>query len=212
MSEHAPVYLIDDDSSFLVAQSRMLRLAGLEVLSFASARQFLSEVSTHSRGCVVTDLLMPEMNGLELQRELTHKGVALPVVFLSAYGRIPDSVCAMRAGAMDFIEKRATHGDLLEAIQRALQRDAAEHGDRVKCVELRARFARLTRREREVVQHVLRGRLNKQIAATLGITTRTVKLHRTAIRAKFGIRSAVELATLAHDAQLFEAIPDSRQH
>jgi FixJ family two-component response regulator len=212
MNEHGPVYLVDDDSSFLTAQSRMLRLAGHEVLSFTSARRFLSEVAPQSRGCVVTDLLMPEMNGLELQRELTNRGVALPVVFLSAYGRIPDSVCAMRAGAVDFIEKRATHGELLEAIQRALQRDAAEQGDRVKLVELRAKFARLTRREREVVQHVLSGRLNKQIAATLGITTRTVKLHRTAIRAKFGIRSAVELATLAYGARLFESIPDSRGH
>jgi len=207
MSESAAVFLVDDDELFLAAQARTLRAARLQVWTFSSGGDLLSHVSPQSLGCVVTDLSLSDMTGLELQRELANRGVTLPVIFLTAYGTICASVCAMRAGAADFLEKRNAHRDLLDAIRDAVDRDATAHDERVKVDDLRRKFASLTPREREVVQQVLDGRLNKQIAATLGITTRTVKLHRTSIRAKVGIRSAVQLATLARDARLFDSGP-----
>ena len=199
MSATATVYLVDDDPSFLVAQSRMLRAAGLPVSSFDSAARLLACITPVDRGCVVTDLSMPEMSGLELQSALAAAGAVMPIVFLTGRADIPSSVLAMREGAVDFLEKTADQDALLGAIRRALASDAEMHETRRQAVEIRQRFSRLTPREREVLQHVVTGSMNKQIAARLDIHERTVKLHRTSITVKLGVHSAALLAVMARD-------------
>lgn len=189
------VRVVDDDGSYARALSRLLTARGYQVTSYASGAELLAQLSSEPRGCVVMDLDMPGMDGLELQSELARRGVRLPVVFLTGAADIPSSVSAMRGGAVDFLEKRAPSEQLTAAVERALASDREQR-------EVRERFAGLTERELEVLRHVLRGRMNKQIAADLGIHERTVKLHRTAVTSKVGVRSVAELATLARDAGL----------
>jgi two-component system response regulator FixJ len=197
MSEPTPiVHVVDDDPSFLVAVARMLRASGFVVKTFASAAEFLAQPELDVPGCVLTDLQMPRVSGLDLQEALAKAGHRMPVVFITGRGDIPTSVHAMRQGAEDFLTKRAPKPELLEAVNRALVRDARERAERARVQRLRARFEVLTEREREVLQHVLRGQLNKQIAADLGIHERTVKLHRTAITTKLGVSSVAELTKL----------------
>ena len=200
----AVVHLVDDDSSFLPAAARLLRARGFPVQAFTSAAALLAQVSPETRGCVVADLHMPGASGLDLQDALARSGLALPVVFLTGQGDIASTVRAMRCGAEDFLEKRCAEGRLVEAVQRALARDAAEHAERARIQALRSAFDALTGREREVLTHVVRGRMNKQIAADLGIHERTVKLHRTAITTKLKVHSAVDLALLAQAAGLLD--------
>jgi two-component system response regulator FixJ len=197
MSEPTPiVHVVDDDPSFLVAVARMLRASGFVVKTFASAAEFLAQPELDVPGCVLTDLQMPRVSGLDLQEALAKAGHRMPVVFITGRGDIPTSVHAMRQGAEDFLTKRAPKPELLEAVNRALVRDARERAERARVQRLSARFEALTKREREVLQHVLRGQLNKQIAADLGIHERTVKLHRTAIMTKLGVSSVAELTKL----------------
>ena len=200
MSETAVVHLVDDDDSYLRATARMLTSQGYRTATFPSAARLLGALSPDSRGCVVADLSMPEMDGLELQSTLARSGVRLPLLFLSGHGDIPSTVRAMKGGAVDFLEKHASREQLVTAIRRALARDSVEHEERERVAVLRRRFDGLSRRELEVLREVLRGQMNKQIAATLGISERTVKLHRTSIKAKIGVSSAARLATLARDA------------
>ena len=195
MSGEAVVHVVDDDASFARSLARLLGARGFPVESFASGTELLGRVSDDTRGCVVMDLNMPGLNGLELQAELASRGVLLPVVFLTGAADIPSSVRAMQRGAVDFLEKRAPQEQLIAAVERALEADRARS-------ELRQRFASLTEREREVLREVIRGRMNKQIAADLGIHERTVKLHRTAITTKVGVRSVAELTILAREAGL----------
>jgi two-component system, LuxR family, response regulator FixJ len=196
------VHVVDDDTSFARAVTRMLTGHGFSVQAFVSGAELLARVSGDTRGCVVMDLNMPQVNGLELQDTLAGKGVLLPVIFLTGGADIPSSVRAMRQGAIDFLEKDAPQDELVAAVKRALDSDEQAAGARAERDALQGRFARLSGRELEVLRHVVRGRLNKQIAADLGIHERTVKLHRSAITAKLGVRSAAELATLARDAGL----------
>jgi len=198
----ATVHLVDDDPSFLTALSRLIRAAGFPVAVYESATDLLAHISPATRGCVVADLDMPGVSGLELQALLTERGIAMPVVFLTGHGDIPSSVRAMRSGAVDFLEKRTPRERLLEAIAHALSQDAEAQLVRTRLEEHRRRFAALTEREREVLELVVRGKMNKQIAATLGIHERTVKLHRTAITSKLGVHSVAQLAVLANEARL----------
>jgi FixJ family two-component response regulator len=191
------VYVVDDDPSHLNSISRLLRALGIAVRSFSSAADFLLHRSTEVPGCVVADLQMPGMNGIELQEELARSENPLPVVFLTGHGDIPSSVKAMRGGAEDFLTKGAPKEELITAIGRALARDTRERAARDLHRELQRRFAQLTRREHEVLAHVLRGRLNKQIAADLRIDERSVKRHRTSLMAKLQARSVAQLAQLA---------------
>ena len=193
MSVERVVHVVDDDGSFARAVTRLLSAHGFQVRAFGSGAELLAQISHDTRGCVVTDLNMPQQSGLDLQHSLASKGVALPVIFLTGNGDIPSSVRAMREGAVDFLEKHAPMEELVAAVRRALEADQAKS-------KLRERFAQLTGREVQVLRQVVRGRMNKQIAADLGIHERTVKLHRTAITAKVGVRSAAELATLAREA------------
>ena len=203
-SQNGTVYIVDDDESFLKSVSRFLRAAGHSVQAFASAKQFLDRLSPEMRGCVLADLHMPGVNGLELQEALAQSANPLPVVFLSAQGDIPTTVQAMRRGAEDFLTKLSPKEKLLDAVSRALVRGAQERQDRARLLELRARFDALTPREIEVLQHVVRGRMNKQIAEDLGIHERTVKLHRTNLTRALQVQSVAELTRLAGEAGLLK--------
>ena len=190
------VRIVDDDASFLAAIARMLRASGFATKTFASAADFLARPELEVPGCVLVDLQMPGLSGLDVQEALAGLGHALPVVFVTGHGDIPTSVQAMRRGAEDFLTKRAPKEDLLDAVRRALERDARGRAERMRLETLRARLAVLTPREREVLRHVVQGRQNKQIACDLGIHERTVKLHRTAITTKLDVHSAAELTRL----------------
>jgi two-component system response regulator FixJ len=203
------VRIVDDDPSFLTATSRLLRASGFAVKTFSSASEFLAHVDTDTPGCVVADLQMPGMNGLDLQSALARSRHPVPILFLTGHGDIPSSVVAMRFGAEDFLEKRAPKEKLLDAVRRALTRDAQEREERTRQWELRARFDMLTKREFEVLAHVVQGKLNKQIAGDLGIHERTVKLHRTAITTKLRVQSVAELTRLTDEAGIFNASAES---
>ena len=207
MSTTVPiVHVVDDDASFLAAISRLLRASGFSVKTYSSAHEFLAQCNADVPGCVLADLQMPQMSGLELQSALAKTPNPLPILFLTGHGDIPSSVRAMRDGAEDFLEKRASKEKLLDAVTRALARDSREREARDRQRQLRMRFDTLTDREREVLSHVVRGQLNKQIAGDLGIHERTVKLHRTAIAMKLNVHSVAELTRLTQEAGIF---PDS---
>jgi two-component system response regulator FixJ len=204
MSAQAPtVFVVDDDASFLAAVSRLLRATGHAVKTFSSAAEFLQCLPAAGAGCVVADLQMPGMSGLDLQAALARTNHPLPVLFLTGHGDIPTSVRAMRQGAEDFLSKRAPKEELLDAVQRALARDACERAKRTRLEALRAPFAALTPREREVLAHVLTGQLNKQIAGDLRIDERSVKRHRTSFMIKLQVQSVAELTRLVQDAGLW---------
>jgi FixJ family two-component response regulator len=184
---------VDDDASFLTAVARMLRASGFAVKTFDSAAAFLDRPELDVPGCVLADLQMPGLSGLDLQEALAKEGHRLPVIFLTGHGDIPTTVQAMRRGAEDFLTKRAPKADLIDAVKRAIDRDALERAGRARLEALHMRFSALTPREREVLQHVVQGKLNKQIAYDLGIHERTVKLHRTAIKTKLNVDSTAEI-------------------
>jgi FixJ family two-component response regulator len=210
MSTKATVHLVDDDLEFLAATSRLVRRGGFDVATHPSVEHLLRHVSPDTRGCVIADLVMPDVNGLELPALLTKSGVTMPVVFLTGQGDIPSSVQAMRGGAVDFLEKLAPGQQLLAAIARALESDAEAHNSRRRLEERRNRFATLTARERTVLALVVRGDRNKQIAAYLGVSERTVKLHRAAITTKLDVHSVAQLVILASEAHLEPGAPASQ--
>jgi len=201
MNETKPtVYVVDDDKSFLAAISRLLRATNFYVRTFASAGEFLAYRDPDAPGCVLADLQMPGMNGLELQSALLQTSNPLPILFLTGNGDIPSTVQAIQSGAEDFLEKCAPKEKLIDAVNRALARNSRERTARDRQHELRERFRRLSERELEVLSHVVLGQLNKQIASDLGIHERTVKLHRTAITTKLRVQSVAELTRLTQEA------------
>lgn len=201
MSTNKPtVFAVDDDASFLKSLVRLLQASGYSVETAVSAEQFLAQRPPEAHGCVLADLRMPGMSGIELQDALAKSGTPLPVVFLTGHGDVPTSVKAMRHGAEDFLMKTAPKKDLIAAVERALARDARDREARLRQRELHGWFDKLTPRESEVLSHVLAGQLNKQIAADLGIDERSVKRHRTSFMGKIGVQSVAELAQLAAEA------------
>jgi FixJ family two-component response regulator len=198
------VYLIDDDASHLRAAARLLRLPGFEVIAYKSAAGFLAGLTPDTAGCIVTDLRMPDIDGVELQRRLGDRNSPLPVVFLTGHGDIPASVHAMRHGAEDFLTKDAPKEDLIHAVNRAFARNARERKEHARLSELQSRLAELTPREHEVMRHVVQGKMNKQIAADLDIGERTVKLHRTAVKKKLDVSSTTELTAIWMQVQDIE--------
>jgi FixJ family two-component response regulator len=194
------IFVVDDDANFRNAISRLLRAGGYAVQTSNSAAEFLQSARTNGPGCVLLDLQMPGPSGLDLQSALARSENPLPIIFLTGYGDIPTSVYAMRAGADDFLTKPVKKEILFPAIDRALARDAQEREQRARRRELRARFDTLTPREREVLTHVLRGQLNKQIAGGLDASERTIKAHRANLMAKLQVQSVAELLHLAHEA------------
>jgi FixJ family two-component response regulator len=207
MSTVGIVYVVDDDTSYRTAQTSMLTAAGLSVRSYASGTDLLVHLSGNAAseraGCVLADLCMPVIDGLQLQEACSEAGVVLPFVFLTGHGDVPSAVSAMRHGAVDFLDKCAPQHALLGSLERAIERNAQTRSMNARRERLEHRFAALTAREVEVLGHVVRGRMNKQIAAALGIHERTVKLHRNAITTKLGVRSVAELTTLSRQAGLF---------
>jgi RNA polymerase sigma factor (sigma-70 family) len=190
------VFVVDDDAAIRKAVSRLLRSAGIAAAVFASPREFLAQYDPNTPGCLVLDIAMPEFNGLQLQTALGEKGSILPIIFLSGHGDVSKSVQAMKYGAFDFLTKPVKDKDLLPAIRTAIERDAVVRREHAKLSEIRAVLDTLTPREREVLEHVVAGKLNKQIADDLGITEATVKMHRARVMAKMKVQSVAELARL----------------
>jgi FixJ family two-component response regulator len=196
------IYLIDDDPSARQGLARLIRAAGHTVTPFTSAREFLDAGPPAGPGCLVLDVRMPEVSGLELQERLAREECPRPIIFITGHGDIPMSVQAMKQGAVDFLPKPVDRAQLLAAVQLALEKDTAarrQHGERQNT---RRRFGQLTEREREVMQLVIRGWLNKQIAAELGIAEPTVKIHRGRVMDKLGVASVAELILLVQQAGL----------
>ncbi len=200
-SDEPVVYIVDDDDSLRKAVTRLLHAAGYEVRAYASAGDFLLSDRDNRRGCVLLDVRMPGPSGLDLQEALVKEEEPLPVIFLTAHGDIPMSVRAMKAGAVDFLTKPIKRDLLLSAVRAALARDIRLHTSHEQLREVRVRFAKLTPRERDVFDLVVAGRLNKQIAAELGISERTVKVHRAQVMIKMRAASLAELVHLADKMQ-----------
>lgn len=191
------VFLVDDDASVLAALSRLLRAKGYDVKPYPSPQDFLAGHDATLPGCALLDVSMPELDGLALQEALTADGVQRPVIFITGVGDIPTSVRAMKAGAIDFLTKPVDEKDLLAAIARAEERDREDRQAQGEVTLISARVATLTPREREVLTHVVAGRLNKQIAGDLGTSEKTIKVHRARMMQKMGVRTVADLVRLA---------------
>lgn len=197
MSNRPKVFVIDDEADLRKALSRLLLAEGIDVETFGSAGEFLDRLADDATGCVVLDVAMPGLDGLELQHRLGQRKAALPIVFLTGRGDIPMSVRAIKAGAIDFLTKPVKRAELLHAVQLAFTQVEAERVQLQANAELCARLARLTPREREVLEHVISGKLNKVIAARLGTTEQTIKVHRGRVMEKLGVGSVAELVRIA---------------
>ena len=192
----ATVFVVDDYAPGRRSITRLLRTAGLVVAAFASAQDFLAQYDPSVRGCLVLDLAMPTVSGLELQSILGERGSLLPIIFLTGTGDIPKSVQAMKQGASDFLTKPVNDEDLLAAVRVAIEKNRALHWEQAELSEIRTRLATLTPREREVLEYVVAGKLNKQIADELGTVEQTVKVHRAHVMQKMRVHSVAELVRL----------------
>jgi FixJ family two-component response regulator len=190
------VFVVDDYAPVRRSISRLLRVAGFVVAAFASAEEFLAQYDPAVWGCLVLDVAMPALNGLELQSILAKAGIRLPIIFLTGTANIPQSVRAMKHGASDFLTKPVNDEELLAAVRAAIEKDRARRREQAELSEIRARLATLTPREREVLDYVVAGKLNKQIAGNLGTVEQTVKVHRARIMEKMRVRSVAELVRL----------------
>lgn len=191
------VYLLDDEPEMVKALTRLLRAKKFEVRGFTSCHEFLKTYQPQELACLVLDVAMPELDGLELQQRLTHKGILIPIIFLTGHGDIPMSVRAIKAGATDFLTKPVDAAALVKTVRTALETAKTRHEANVELTALATRFATLTPREREVMELVVAGRLNKQIAADLGTGEQNIKFHRTHIMEKMGVESLAELVRAA---------------
>jgi RNA polymerase sigma factor (sigma-70 family) len=191
------VIVVDDDLSVREALRSLIRSVGLRVETFESAAEFLRYERPDVPSCLVLDVQLPGVSGLDLPAELQTAGVEIPIIFITGHGTIPMSVRAMKAGAVEFLTKPFSERDLLTAIDQALDRDRAARAERAEWKELHERFAKLTPRERDVFALVVAGRMNKEIAAALGTAEQTVKQHRGRVMEKLGVRSVADLVRLA---------------
>jgi len=196
----ATVYVVDDEPDMLKALERLLGVAGFSVQTFASPEQFLAQHDDTVPGCIVLDLALPVLNGLELQQALLAQGSALPIVFLTGRGDIAASVRAMKLGAADFLTKPVEADELIAAVAGALERNREHRAARAERHLAASRLAALTAREREVFELIAQGRLNKQIAAEFGTVERTIKFHRANLMRKLGVRTVADLVRLAERA------------
>jgi FixJ family two-component response regulator len=197
MSTAPLIHVVDDDSSMRTALLLLLGEAGFEARGYSSTGDFLLQPLPDRPGCLLLDLRLPGPSGLELQEALQRQNIMLPIVFLTGHADVSSSVRAMKAGAVDFLTKPVKRDILLDAVHRALERDATERTAREEADRLQVRFASLTQRQREVFDRIVAGRLNKQIADELGIAERTVKREREQVMAKLDANSAAELGRLA---------------
>jgi len=196
-SDAVCIAVVDDDPAVLRSLGRLLRTSGFDARTYLSAPALLAEVATLRPSCIIADLMMPGVNGLEFQQSLADAGLLFPLVFITGRGDIRSSVLAMRHGAVDFLAKPFGKDELFDAIERALERDRATRAAHSQDAAFHQRAASLTRREREVFGAVVEGLMNKQIAAKLGIAEKTVKIHRARIMRKMEVRSVAQLARIA---------------
>jgi FixJ family two-component response regulator len=193
----ATVFVVDDDAPMRESLKNLIRSVGLRAELFASAQEFLRSKRPDAPSCLVLDVRLPGLSGLDLQRRTTEAGLEIPIIFITGHGDIPMSVRAMKAGAVEFLTKPFRDQDLLDAIQQALEHDRKARDQRAAIEDLRRRFASLTPREREVMARVVAGLLNKQIGAELGTSETTVKIHRHQVMEKMGAGSLPELVRMA---------------
>lgn len=199
MKEHlTTVFVVDDDAEVRKSLVRLLKSAGYHTEAFSSADEFFASWQLDPvPGCVLLDIMMPGIDGLQLQQKLQAAPEGIPVIFITGHGDIPSSVAAMKAGAVDFFPKPFNDEDLLEAVREAIQRNAQERRKRAELDAVAGRFAELTPREREVMALVVRGMLNKQIAAVLGASEKTIKIHRRRVMEKMQVQSVADLVRAA---------------
>ena len=202
LMEPSIVHVVDDDEDVRKGTARLITAAGFEARTYATATDFLEAVEPGTPGCLILDLRLPDHSGLDLQATLIERGVPIPIVFVSGHGAIPDSVRAIRGGAVDFLTKPVDATVLLAAVERALAQNEEMRATHGRKEDLRKRYARLTTREREVFLHLIRGQLNKEVAADLQITERTIKLHRANLLQKLEVSSMAELVRFAVDLGL----------
>jgi FixJ family two-component response regulator len=199
-SDFGTVYVVDDDEGVRKALTRLLRAAGFEVHCFASAAEYLEKDDRTQAGCLMLDVAMPGISGLDLQEALKTTGSERSIVFITGQGDIPKSVQAMKAGAIDFLTKPLDDEKLLAAVRLAIEKDDLARRARAERQSIEQRLASLTQREREVLEHVISGEINKQIAAKLGTVEKTIKVHRGRVMAKMGVDSVAELVRVAEQA------------
>jgi FixJ family two-component response regulator len=196
-NERAIVHVVDDDASMRGALEGLFDSVGLDTQTYAAARDFLATSLVDKPGCIVIDIRLPDMNGLDFQIQLTEMGVRLPVVMMTGYGDIPMSVRAMKRGAVDFLSKPFHDQDMLDAVIAAIERDRQRRTVESNALQLQERFGTLSPRELQVMQLVTAGKMNKQIAGELGISEITVKIHRGAAMRKMGARTLADLVRMA---------------
>ncbi len=199
---NATIAVVDDDLSAREGLSSLIRSVGLNVEAYASAQEFLARPGTPAPSCMVLDLQLPGLSGLDLQKRMAEAGWEIPIVFLTGHGNIPASVQAMKAGAVEFLTKPFDEQDLLQAIQEAIARDRRTRQQHSDMRELQDRYESLTAREQEVMQQVVSGLLNKQIAAELNITEYTVKIHRGRVMRKMHAESLADLVRMAESLEI----------
>jgi FixJ family two-component response regulator len=207
MNAASSVFVLNSSCEFRMELLRVLTAAGYQARLFESAEEFLATADAETPGCVLLDIFLPGISGLELQRSLLGSPYTRPMVFLSGEGDIQISVNAMKAGAIDFLTKPIDHARLFCALEAGIRLDVAQRGERAIRNLIRARHKQLTMRERQVMEQVTHGRLNKQIASDLGIGEKTVKVHRSRVMSKMMVRSVPELVQLATKAGIAKAPP-----
>ena len=199
MNQAPLIFMVDDQAGVLKALGRLFNAAGFSSQAYTSAQAFLDSGNADAPGCLILDLAMPEMDGFALQKELAAQGSDLPLIFLSGHAGIRDGVQAMKAGAADFLTKPVDEEALIHAVEQALQRNQIARQSRLERDSVVIRLASLTAREREVMDLIIEGKLNKQIADTLGLAEKTVKIHRARVMRKMQVRSAAVLVSLLNN-------------